>query len=133
MGELDNLLRLIERFFGENARVVILFGSRARGEAREDSDYDVLIVVKYRTDEPLFWRELFRLEMEEETPYDVLIVSEDELTADNPILWSVLTGYTVLKGESEWKAILDSPRGKIKSKKPVFVEEGKVWNVAQLV
>lgn len=30
---------------------VVLFGSRARGDARDDSDYDVLVVVDHRTPE----------------------------------------------------------------------------------
>jgi predicted nucleotidyltransferase len=38
-GLLDNIIRLI------NPRRVILFGSRARGDARENSDWDVMIVV----------------------------------------------------------------------------------------
>jgi predicted nucleotidyltransferase len=37
-------LWLIERF-GARLQELKLFGSRARGEAREDSDYDVLVVV----------------------------------------------------------------------------------------
>jgi|ERR1043165_2515926 predicted nucleotidyltransferase len=36
---LENIVRLI------NPRRVILFGSRARGDARENSDWDVMIVV----------------------------------------------------------------------------------------
>ncbi len=35
---------------GVRVEKIILFGSRARGEAREDSDYDILIVVKGRLD-----------------------------------------------------------------------------------
>jgi len=38
-GLLDNIIKLI------NPRCVILFGSRVSGNAREDSDWDVLIVV----------------------------------------------------------------------------------------
>lgn len=38
-GLLDNIVKLI------NPRRIILFGSRARGDAREDSDWDVFIVV----------------------------------------------------------------------------------------
>ena len=33
---------------GVEVERVILFGSRARGEQREDSDYDILVVVKGR-------------------------------------------------------------------------------------
>lgn len=40
--------RLIETLQPER---IYLFGSRARGDAREDSDYDLLVVVKERTDE----------------------------------------------------------------------------------
>jgi predicted nucleotidyltransferase len=35
---------------GLEVEKVILFGSRARGEARPDSDYDILVVVKGRVD-----------------------------------------------------------------------------------
>lgn len=34
---------------GDHVRRVLLFGSRARGDAREDSDYDMLVVVDHRT------------------------------------------------------------------------------------
>ncbi len=32
--------------FGDNIRKVVLYGSRARGDARPDSDYDILVVVE---------------------------------------------------------------------------------------
>lgn len=32
-------------------RQIVLFGSRARGEARDDSDYDILVVVDQRSPE----------------------------------------------------------------------------------
>jgi predicted nucleotidyltransferase len=40
--------RLVETLQPER---IYLFGSRARGEARPDSDYDLLVVVKERTGE----------------------------------------------------------------------------------
>ena len=36
--------------FGERVREVVLFGSYARGEADEDSDVDVLVVIDHLTD-----------------------------------------------------------------------------------
>ena len=36
---------LVRRHFGDRVRAVTLFGSYARGDANEDSDLDVLIVV----------------------------------------------------------------------------------------
>jgi uncharacterized protein len=48
----------LERTYGDRLRRVILYGSRARGDARPDSDYDVLAVI-----EPpgRRWDELMRL------------------------------------------------------------------------
>jgi predicted nucleotidyltransferase len=37
--------RLVRSRFGDRVREIVLFGSRARGEAYEDSDHDVLAVI----------------------------------------------------------------------------------------
>ena len=36
---------------GSHLRQILLFGSRARGDAQDGSDYDMLVVVDYRTPE----------------------------------------------------------------------------------
>jgi predicted nucleotidyltransferase len=41
--------RLVRERLGARVRQVVLFGSRARGEGREDSDYDVVVVVDRRS------------------------------------------------------------------------------------
>ncbi|WP_258082996.1 nucleotidyltransferase domain-containing protein [Thermococcus thermotolerans] len=50
--ELEKILREVkfrlQEILGDDLVEVILFGSYARGEAREDSDVDVLVVVKRR-------------------------------------------------------------------------------------
>ena len=43
--------RVVRSRLGERARRIILFGSRARGDARPESDYDVVVVVDRRTPE----------------------------------------------------------------------------------
>jgi len=36
----------LEAIYGARLERVVLFGSRARGDAREDSDYDIAVFVK---------------------------------------------------------------------------------------
>lgn len=36
----------LRKIYGERIERVVLFGSRARGDARPDSDYDVLVFLK---------------------------------------------------------------------------------------
>ena len=45
----------VRRLYGDRAERIVLFGSRARGDARPDSDYDVIVFL--REHEGL-WREL---------------------------------------------------------------------------
>src|SRR5215472_8364883 len=48
----------LDEIYGERIERVVPFGSRARGDAREDSDYDVAVFLKDLTDR---WPELNRL------------------------------------------------------------------------
>ena len=48
----------LDEMYGERIERVVLFGSRARGDAREDSDYDVAVFLKDLTDR---WPEFDRL------------------------------------------------------------------------
>ena len=48
----------LHEIYGTRLDRVVLFGSRARGDAREDSDYDVAVFLKSMPDR---WEELDRL------------------------------------------------------------------------
>ena len=48
----------LDRTYGERIERVVLFGSRARGDARPDSDYDVAVFLKDLTDR---WSEADRI------------------------------------------------------------------------
>src|SRR5713226_1372422 len=48
----------LDRVYGDRVERVVLFGSRARGDARPDSDYDVAVFLKDLTDR---WDEVDRI------------------------------------------------------------------------
>ena len=48
----------LEALYGDRLERVVLFGSRARGDAHPDSDYDVAVFLRDLTDR---WREARRL------------------------------------------------------------------------
>jgi predicted nucleotidyltransferase len=48
----------LDEMYGDQIERVILFGSRARGDARPESDYDVAVFLKELPDR---WKELHRL------------------------------------------------------------------------
>jgi len=48
----------LDEIYGKRLERVVLFGSRARGDARPDSDYDIAIFLKLLPDR---WAELDRL------------------------------------------------------------------------
>ena len=50
LGILRTLRRELTRVLGDQLVSVILYGSRARGQARSDSDIDVLVVVRDDSD-----------------------------------------------------------------------------------
>ncbi len=55
---LKRLRAALDNLYGERIERVVLFGSRARGDANEESDYDVAVFLNDLTDR---WRELDRL------------------------------------------------------------------------
>ena len=82
-----SLIALIKQAIGRidsNAQI-ILYGSRARGTERADSDWDILILTDYPMDiakERVFRNTLYDLELETGEPFSVFVysnVSTDEL------------------------------------------------------
>lgn len=55
---LPRLKAALQQAYGSQLDRVLLFGSRARGEARPDSDYDIAVFLKELPD---VWKERFRL------------------------------------------------------------------------
>jgi predicted nucleotidyltransferase len=93
-------LQLIRRVILEEAgklgvevEKIILFGSRARGDARPDSDYDILVVVKreigWRTRRRLSLNIRRRLYPLLKRPIDLIIEDERRFKERSPLLGSL--------------------------------------------
>ena len=70
---------------------ILLFGSRARGDARPDSDIDLLVIVPRIDDKRRQTVEIMRLLRELRTPVDIVVTSPDEITRGGAVLGSVLS------------------------------------------
>lgn len=55
---LQQFVHEVQVLYGDRLRQVILYGSRARGDAAEDADIDTLVVLEPLED---FWQELSRI------------------------------------------------------------------------
>lgn len=86
MPEKENILtelkaRLQQRF-GSDVKDVILFGSRAAGTARKDSDYDVLVVLHYDYDRKFkdkLTDIVYDIELTHDVLIDIFLISTNEL------------------------------------------------------
>ena len=69
---------------GEELRRAVLFGSRAKGLALEGSDYDILLVVKHRTDQIVdsIYEVVMDFLLERKIDVSLKIYSEDRFVLD---------------------------------------------------
>ena len=79
----SQIRRLIREYVNsvDSKTEVILYGSRARGDERADSDWDILILTDYPVDlvtEEKFRDKLYDLELEIDEPLSVFIYSKNE-------------------------------------------------------
>jgi predicted nucleotidyltransferase len=78
--ELEELKEKLGGLLGPNAFKMILFGSRARGDYKEESDVDVAILVRRLTRETkhMILEQVAEIELEYLLPMSVLVLSEEE-------------------------------------------------------
>lgn len=68
----NNFIEGIRELYGEELEEIILYGSRARGDADEESDIDLLVVLKDFDD---FWKEFRKIsDLSSEVSYNYEVV-----------------------------------------------------------
>jgi uncharacterized protein len=76
--------REIERIYGDRLHAVLLYGSRARGDAHPDSDYDIAVLINGyngNLDEVFRLADLgYELMLETDRPLSLKPFSPDEIT-----------------------------------------------------
>ena len=85
--------------FNVNVEKIILFGSRARGDYREDSDWDLLIIIKEKVDSKIldeFWLSVKRELVNNGIIPEIIIVNASDF-----IKQKHLTGYIYYWAEKE--------------------------------
>lgn len=91
---INELVNGLKKLYGNNLSRVILYGSKARGDATEDSDIDIMIVLKKIDNYTVEREKINDLVWKISYKYDLLIAdtirSEEEyLTLKTPLLLNV--------------------------------------------
>lgn len=116
----EAVLRVLRDAFGGRLAMVVLFGSQARGEARPDSDHDLLLVVDGLPADPLRRQREVRaplLPVLHELPGAVAFVAKtpEELAANlTPLLLDVFADGHCLLGESLFEAYREKARAAVR-------------------
>ncbi|MDK2372159.1 MAG: nucleotidyltransferase domain-containing protein [Candidatus Korarchaeota archaeon] len=85
---------------GVEVKKIILFGSRARGNYREDSDWDLLIIVSDLPDRRIIRKlqyEVYRKLSQNRVYCDVIVVNEEYYTKHKNVVGSIAY-YAQLEG-----------------------------------
>jgi len=90
---LENLLQQLRERYPEQVQRVILFGSKARNDARPDSDTDLLVLVKDETWalRHAIWKLAARVELEYDLLFNIQVISVER--------WQAMTraGFSLCK------------------------------------
>jgi len=81
---------------------IVLFGSRAKGKFREDSDYDLLVILQYDIDikdKIKMSTKIRKLLLNHNIPADVLIQSQKEIALKKKIIGNIVR-YAIKEGIS---------------------------------
>jgi len=109
---LKTYLSSLEEQKGELVACVILFGSMARGNYSYDSDYDLLIILRGKTDQRFIDRIYDYSLLSEDGRVEPLVYTKEEIEKMfrdfNPLILDGLKDGKVLKDEDDfWRGLKD--------------------------
>jgi len=135
-----SIVEAFKKVFGENLVSVALFGSYARGDFNENSDIDVLVVLKSVVDRYVLHKELDRVEEELKSFFTCLnqhgyypqispiVLSEENAKKTRPLYLDIVFDAKILY---DTNSLLSSVFSKIRRKLEEYnagrVRVGKKW------
>lgn len=105
------LVDALAEHFGDRLRMIVLFGSRSRGEARDESDHDIFVVIEGLPQDPLKRQRTVMtplLPKLTQLPERLSVIAKtpEELYADvTPLLVDICTDGVALYGEPLFAAL----------------------------
>lgn len=137
----EQLLEMILREFRPGVVSVTMFGSRVRGGACSDSDYDMMIIMEHLDPNPNVQEEMVasataNILLSSGIRISPLVLSRGEATLEakngSPLLASIPSNYEILYDPTRFMAelldLLKCSRSSL-----TYVERGQRWNLARTV
>ena len=128
--------------FKENLVSIVLFGSYARGNFKETSDVDLLVIVK-NLPESIWERDklikeiIWTILVKRRVRISPILVEPEEIKMHakwpNPLFYGILLGYRILFGKEFFESIMDIVRERIRIKDPIYIEGDKEWRLIKLI
>jgi hypothetical protein len=138
---LHDLPGMVLREFGSLAVSVTMFGSRVKGNARPNSDYDMIIIMEQLDPNPNAREELVasaiaNILLESGLRISPLVLTREEATKEvengSPLFASILSNYKILYDPTGFMAeLLDLTKRSCPN--ITYVERGRAWNLARTV
>ena len=137
----QQLLSMVLREFGPDVVSVVVFGSRVRGGARSDSDYDMLIIMDQVDRNPNVRDERVasataNILLASGVRISPLVLNREEATDEaehgSPLLSSILANYEILHDPNGFAIELLDLVKRSRSNL-TYIERGQAWNLARTV
>ena len=137
----QEVLSMILREFGPHVVSVTMFGSRVKGNARRDSDYDMIIIMEQLDPNPNVREEsvasaVSNILLASGFRISPLVLSREEAIKEaqngSPLLAGILSDYKILYDPAKFMLSLFDL---VKQSRPnlTYIERGRSWNLARTV